>query len=91
MKFACRDKEVETFSCPRCGTTASPVNSWAWARLQQEGRCQGCRAEDTLRRRPQTLSMFLSFWMKAGYPSSSSWLKSVGLGSEVQSWLADAN
>jgi len=66
-----------SFVCPSCGTREPAPNPWALARLQQAGRCQGCRARDTLERRPELAPLFLAFWSRTGFPASASWLASV--------------
>ena len=69
--------DEEEFRCPRCGTLERSPNALAAARLRRAGRCQGCRALDTLYERPWLLPHFVSFWKIVGFPASDAWLRQL--------------
>ncbi len=75
---------MDDFLCPRCGTREAPANKLAAQRLRQVGRCQGCRAGETLRHRPWLLPIFVDFWKGAGFPSSDSWLQGLAAASDTE-------
>lgn len=65
------------WTCSNCGVTVSFSNEGARGLAIQAGGCQGCRARTTFNKKRGLLGLFLEFWERTSYPTSSSWTEAV--------------
>ncbi len=63
------------WKCLECGVLVHVPGFKALEKLNSRGKCQGCRAKDTFRQKPDMIGTIVDFWMRTdGWPESDSWI-----------------
>lgn len=59
--------------CPKCKTRIEFPTLLALSLAERAGGCQGCRALETFKKKPELVRLFTDFWTRTEFPKSPSW------------------